>query len=70
MTLGQKIAKARRSRGYTQQDLADKVGVGRLHITKLESDREAPSLYCLKEIADELGMRKIQEALCDILGED
>lgn len=68
--IGTKIMTARRQAGLTQDQLASQVGCGRVHITKLENDIEYPSLFMLKEIADTLGMRKVQNAICEILEEE
>lgn len=68
MTLGQKIKWYRQLRGYTQEQLAKKIGVGRLHITKLEKDLEWPSLMCLLQIAHALDMAQTKECLRHILG--
>lgn len=67
MKLGTKIRKARERAGCTQQTLADHVGVSRLHITKLEQNKELPSIYCLEVIAIFLRMSDILKALNEIL---
>jgi transcriptional regulator with XRE-family HTH domain len=51
MTLGQKIAELRRSKGWTQTQLAEKVGVHPSHITRWERDKNQPSATALSELA-------------------
>jgi transcriptional regulator with XRE-family HTH domain len=51
MTLGQKIAELRRSKGWTQTQLAEKVGVHPSHITRWERDKNQPSASGLNELA-------------------
>lgn len=67
MTIGEKIKKAREAEGITQDDLAKAVGCCRLQITKLERDIEWPSIFLLQQIAQTLGMRKVENALLEIL---
>ena len=54
-TVGQRIRRERRSRGMTQQTLAEKVGVGVPHVSKVETGRENPSDELLSNIADTYG---------------
>ena len=51
-TIGQRIRRERHSRGMTQRVLAEKVGVGVPHISKVEAGRENPSDELLRKIAD------------------
>lgn len=67
MTIGHKIALKRVSLSMTQEQLAFKCGVGRLQITKLESDVDLPSIFLLTKIANALGMLDIIAALKIIL---
>ncbi len=69
MTLGARVRKARLKAGYTQETLANAVGINRVTINKLERDKEIPSVFSLFEIVKELGMKKEQEAFCTILHE-
>ncbi|MCH8291843.1 helix-turn-helix transcriptional regulator [Candidatus Poribacteria bacterium] len=41
-TFGQKLKEIRRSKGVTQRDLAEKVGVDFTYISKVENDRNPP----------------------------
>lgn len=50
-TIGQRVRRERLARGITQRDLAERVGVGAPHISKVEADRENPSDALLEEIA-------------------
>jgi transcriptional regulator with XRE-family HTH domain len=50
-TIGQRIKRERLSRNLTQRELADAVGVGVPHISKVEADRENPSDDMLRKIA-------------------
>ena len=42
MTLGEKLQKLRKSRSWTQEELAEKVGVSRQSLSKWESDGALP----------------------------
>ena len=46
----------REQKGYTQQSLADKLGVTRQTVTNIETGRQYLSFKLLKEIADVLGI--------------
>lgn len=67
MTIGQKIKSYRIKRGVSQQTLANQIGVGRMHITKIELGVEPPSLYLLVRIAQVLQIKEFNKAL-KILG--
>lgn len=67
MNLGKKIRRAREKQSMTQKELAIAVGCSRIHITKIENDRQNPSIFLLQQIAQELCMRKVEEALLVIL---
>ena len=56
MTLGERIAEIRRSRGVTQEELAQEIGVSRQSIYKYETDRADPRLFITTCIADVLGV--------------
>lgn len=56
MTTGEKIAFARRSKGLTQEGLAERLGVTRQAVSKWESDRALPDTDKLLRICDELGI--------------
>lgn len=50
-TIGQRIKRERLDRQLTQRDLADAVGVGVPHISKVEAGRENPSDDLLAKLA-------------------
>ncbi len=54
--IGKKIQKQRKEIGYTQEDLAYKIGVSRAYIGYIEQGRNAPSLEVLEKIAKHLKM--------------
>lgn len=51
------IITARQEQNLTQQELADKTGIDRSDISKLENGSANPSLRTLKRLADGLGMQ-------------
>jgi DNA-binding XRE family transcriptional regulator len=51
-TIGQRVKRERLRRNLTQRQLADAVGVGVPHISKVEADRENPSDELLTKVAD------------------
>ncbi len=56
--LGEQIRRLRIQRGLTQQTLADKAGLSRIYIAKLEAgERISPSLPVLERIAKAFGAR-------------
>lgn len=52
MTLGEKIKKLRKARQWAQSELADQLSVHVTHVSRLETDRYAPSLDLLRKIAE------------------
>jgi transcriptional regulator with XRE-family HTH domain len=75
-TIGQRIKRERLARDLTQRELAEAVGVGVPHVSKVEADRENPSDDLLGKVAqlfklnvDELMLvaRRIPETLMDRL---
>jgi len=52
---GQRIAQARIDAGFSQQGFADKLGVGRQTIARLEGGGQTPSVDMALAIAGELG---------------
>lgn len=55
MTLGEKIANLRKRKGWTQEYLAEKVGVTKTQVTRWETSRMKPSMPTLKKLAPILG---------------
>lgn len=54
--IGTKIRILRKTKGYTQQDLADLLGVQRATISNYEVGRRAPHIKELERIAELLGV--------------
>ncbi len=54
---GKIIAKIRKDKGFTQQTLADIVGITRQQISAIETGQSLPSVSTAKAIADILGIR-------------
>jgi len=53
-SVGQRIKRERRDAEMTQRELADRIGVGVPHVSKVEAGRESPSDDLLVKIADVL----------------
>jgi transcriptional regulator with XRE-family HTH domain len=54
--IGGRIRTRRDALGLTQHELADEVGVTPQHVSRLESDLNAPSLDLLVKLANSLGV--------------
>ncbi|AYD39598.1 helix-turn-helix domain-containing protein [Clostridium fermenticellae] len=52
MEIGSKIKKIRESKGLTQKQLAEKIGVTPVTITRYENDNRKPDFDTLEKIAD------------------
>lgn len=57
-TFGKVLKEARLALGFSQQDLARKLGVRASHVGYLEQGRRRPSLILLNALADTLGIDK------------
>ncbi len=55
--LGQHIAERRRTRGMTQQELAERVGIESVTLSRMETGVSLPSIARLADIADALDTR-------------
>lgn len=55
--LGSKIQRTRKSQGYSQEKLAELVGVSRTHMGHIEQGRKSPSLELLEKIANILKVK-------------
>ena len=53
--IGQRIADLRKQHGMTQQALADKTGLIRAHISRIERGRYSVGFDTLQQIAEALG---------------
>ena len=65
------LRRLREGRNMTQEDLADKSGVGRVAIAKMETGRRLPSLPTLFKLASGLGLgaEEVVAAVSNELGE-
>ncbi len=55
MRIGQQIAAVRKRRGMTQQDLAERSGIQRAHIARIETGKYGFSIDTLTNICDSMG---------------
>lgn len=55
--IGQRIAELRTSQGMTQQDVADKTGLLRQHISRIEAGKYSVGFDTLQLIAEQFGMK-------------
>jgi transcriptional regulator with XRE-family HTH domain len=56
MTFGERVTALRKDRGMTITELADKAGIHRVSLHKLETDAYDPSLETVKKLARALGV--------------
>ncbi|MBU1863292.1 MAG: helix-turn-helix domain-containing protein [Candidatus Omnitrophica bacterium] len=56
--LGNLIAEARKKKGWTQKDLADRIGTSSSYISMIESEEKIPNDLTLDLLADKLGLGK------------
>jgi transcriptional regulator with XRE-family HTH domain len=49
--LGRRIRLLRSNRGWTQQQLADMTGIGRVHVSELENGKREAGLRMLEKLA-------------------
>lgn len=54
--IGQRIAQLRKEHGMTQAQLAERTGIQRAHITRIEAGRYSVGIDLLDKIAVALGM--------------
>lgn len=64
--IGKRIRKAREAEKLTQEQLAEKVGVGSTHISHIETGNTIPSLKLVLSIINTLGV-SADEILCENL---
>ena len=55
--VGERIKKARKAKGFTQDEFAERTGLNRVHLYRLETGKQSMTLRTLKVIADALGVR-------------
>lgn len=53
--IGQRIAHLRKEQGMTQAELAERTGIQRAHITRIEAGRYSVGIDLLQKIAEALG---------------
>lgn len=51
MSLGRNLFHARKKKGFSQEDVAEKLGVSRQTISKWETDETLPDIYQSKRLA-------------------
>ena len=56
MNIGTKIIELRKTKGWSQADLADKIEVSRVIVGKYERNEAAPSIDIAKKMADTFGI--------------
>lgn len=56
MDLGERIQKARKSKGLTQKQLAEKLEIAEITVRKYESNKREPKIEIMKKIAEALGV--------------
>ena len=56
MTFAEKIIKLRKERGWSQSDLARKIGVHTGHISRIEHDKANPSIEVLRKMTRAFGI--------------
>lgn len=64
MSIGENIQKYRKDKKLTQQELADKIGISKSHMSKIEINNKKPSLELLFKIAEKLNV-----SLYDLTGQ-
>ena len=65
MNFGEQLKKIRTAKGFTQESLADKIGVQKQTISRYENSDREPNVRNAKRIADALGVTLADLALTD-----
>lgn len=68
-TIGAQIRRMRKAKGMTQEQLAEKAGVGVTHISHIETGRSVPSLEMIISFINAFGC-SADELLCVEVGKD
>jgi transcriptional regulator with XRE-family HTH domain len=63
--VAERIKKIRKKKGITQEQLAERAGLNRTHLYRLETGRQSMTLRTLKIIADALEVR-VRELVKDL----
>jgi transcriptional regulator with XRE-family HTH domain len=58
--VGERIAKLRKRKGFTQDQFAELTGLNRTHLYRLETGQQSMTLRTLKIVAEALGVRVTQ----------
>ena len=58
ISIGKNIKRLRKSNGYTQTELAEKIGVSDRTISAWETDRNEPNIVDIQKLADALHTKK------------
>jgi len=58
--VGERIAKLRKAKGFTQDQFAEATGLNRTHLYRLETGQQSMTLRTLKLVADALGVHATQ----------
>jgi transcriptional regulator with XRE-family HTH domain len=63
--VGMKIRDLRKKKGFTQDQFAERAGLNRTHLYRLESGRQSVTLRTLKIVADALDIR-VRDLVWDV----
>ena len=63
-TIGKRIAELRKSKGFTQEDLADRLNVSGQAVSKWENDQTCPDIGLLPQLSRVLGVIADHRELC------
>jgi len=61
LTIAHRVRELREAKGFTQKDLAEKIGTKQPSIARIESGRKIPQIQILLKIAKVLSVRLIVE---------
>lgn len=66
--MGQRIALLRKAAGMSQEQLAEKAGIGRGHLSRIEAGKYEVTLWIVQAIAEAIGMTVdiVDERLADL----
>lgn len=64
-TFGQRLARLRKEKGLTQEDIANRISISPQAVSKWENDLSTPDIYVLSSLADILGV-----TVDELLGRD
>ncbi|MDD7735274.1 MAG: helix-turn-helix transcriptional regulator [Bacillales bacterium] len=64
-TFGQRLARLRKEKGFTQEDIADKINISPQAVSKWENDISSPDIQTLIKLSD-----IFEVSLDDLLGKE